>query len=133
MKTYKVIFMAFAVMVFGAFVMTGCSNEEEHATSTQNNRREINELIEDLRQEWQSISSSSEYLELLASVEDFGSKLPPEARHYLDDRDMMLAWIDTNISLTGFNNLSEAESQLNAVETRYLDIMVANEGFFQDV
>ena len=125
--------MAFAVVILGAFVITSCSSEEEHTTSTQNNRREMNELIEELRQEWQSISSSSEYLEFLASVEDFGSKLPPEATPYLDDRDMMLAWIDTNISLTGFNNISEAESQLNAVETRYLDIMVANESFFQDV
>lgn len=135
MKTYKVIFMAFAVMVLGAFVITSCSNnEEEHTTPNQNNRREMNELIEELRQEWQSsISSSEEYLNFLDSVEAFGSKLPPEATPYLEDRDMILSWIDVNISLTGFNNFSEAESELNAVETRYLDIMVANEVFFQNV
>lgn len=37
MKTHKIIFTAFAAMVLGAFVLTGCSNEEEISKSQTNN------------------------------------------------------------------------------------------------
>src|SRR5690554_5544276 len=50
MKTYKVIFMAFAVMVLGAFVITSCSSEENTETQANNNfskREGILDLSED--------------------------------------------------------------------------------------
>lgn len=48
MKTYKVIFAAFVAMVLGAFVITGCSNEEIPESQTKNNflKREGGVFIE---------------------------------------------------------------------------------------
>lgn len=133
MKTYKVIFTVFTVMILGAFVVTSCSDDEEGIVPNQLNKREVNPSLGDLKLEWEIISSSVEYLEFLSSVDSFGSKLPQEAALYLGDRETMLSWIEANVSLTGFNSFNEAESELIAIEERYLNIMVINEGFFRDV
>ena len=42
MKTYKVIFMAFAIMVLGAFVITSCSDENQETTNPKLVFREFN-------------------------------------------------------------------------------------------
>lgn len=133
MKTHKLIFAVFATMVLGAFVITGCSNEEERATPNQYNKKEIGLSVEDLKREWKIISSSVEYLNFLSSVDSFGSKLPEEATHYTGNREIMLSWIEANISLTNFNNFDEAESELIEIEESYLNIMVSNKMFFDNV
>lgn len=50
MKTYKVIFLAFAVMILGTFAITSCSNEENSETQVNNNflkREGVLDLSED--------------------------------------------------------------------------------------
>src|SRR5690606_26380032 len=63
MKTHKVIFAAFAAIVLGAFVLTGCSNEEEISKSQISNSFLQKEAID--------LTKDTDFVELYNLISDY--------------------------------------------------------------
>lgn len=66
MKTYKVIFMAFATMILGAFVLTGCSGEEISESQINNNSLKRVGVLD--------LSKDTDFIELYNLFSDYAEK-----------------------------------------------------------
>lgn len=66
MKTYKVIFTVFATIILGAFVVTGCSNDEVSEPQTNNNFLKRDGILD--------LSEDSDFIELYNLVSDYAKK-----------------------------------------------------------
>ncbi len=118
MKTYKLIFMAFATMIVGTFVITSCSNETSTTDtlnrSSQNERTRVTFPNSNILSS-ETISDPNERIEIVSKVEN--STLNIE-NYDLNDIQKVL-FIDSDIIMYSIPNRNEIEK---IIIYRYIDI-----------
>ncbi len=116
MKTYKVIFMAFATMILGAFVMTSCSNEENTETQANNNFSKREGILD--------LSEDSDFIELYNLFLDYEHKNRDveQINYFLEQGEEL-----SNEEIELFANSMGYESREEASEyaQRFVDLSVS--------
>lgn len=119
MKTYKVIFMAFAAMVLGAFVITSCSNEENPETQTNNNFSKREGILD--------LSEDSDFIELYNLVSAYAEteKDAEQIRYFTAKIERDEAFSNEEMELFAHSMGYESRNEAAAYLERFVDLSVS--------